>query len=56
MIGAGQEWKGAIDQHLEESSIILLLISASFLASDYCYDVEMKRALEGMRQTGTMIR
>src|SRR5687768_4398729 len=46
MIGAGQEWKGAIDQHLEESSIILLLISASFLASDYCYDVEMKRALE----------
>jgi TIR domain len=46
MIGAGQEWRGAIDQHLEESNIILLLISPSFLGSDYCYDVEMKRALE----------
>jgi tetratricopeptide (TPR) repeat protein len=46
LIGAGQEWKGNIDKHLEESSIILLLISANFLASDYCYDVEMKRAKE----------
>jgi len=45
-ITAGQEWRGAIDQHLEESNIILLLISPSFLRSDYCYDVEMKRALE----------
>jgi internalin A len=24
----------------------LLLVSASFIASDYCYDIEMKRALE----------
>jgi hypothetical protein len=26
--------------------IILLLISADFIASDYCWDVEMKRAME----------
>jgi hypothetical protein len=45
-IGAGQEWKGQIDEHLDSASIILLLISASFLASDYCYDEEMKRALQ----------
>ena len=25
--------------------MILLLVSADFLASDYCYDIEMKRAL-----------
>src|SRR5882762_11279876 len=42
----GTEWAQAINTHLEEASIILLLISPSFLASDYCYGVEMKRALE----------
>ena len=45
-IGAGNEWKDAIDQHLESAQVILLLISADFLASDYCYDIEMERALE----------
>jgi len=43
---AGTEWKGQIDSHLETAQIILLLISSDFLASDYCYDLEMKRALE----------
>ena len=42
---AGQEWKGQIDRHLDEADIILLLVSADFLASDYCYEVEMQRAL-----------
>jgi hypothetical protein len=46
MIGAGQEWKGEIDRRLDSARIILLLISPSFLDSDYCYDVEMNRALE----------
>ncbi|MFO1428918.1 MAG: TIR domain-containing protein [Candidatus Competibacteraceae bacterium] len=45
-IGAGTEWAGQIDHYLESSQIILLLISAYFLASDYCWDIEMKRALE----------
>jgi TIR domain len=45
-IGAGQEWAGAIDEHLNSAAIILLLVSPDFLASDYCYDLEMKRALE----------
>ena len=45
-IDAGTEWAGQIDEHLAKADIILLLISADFLASDYCYDVEMKRALE----------
>ena len=44
-IKPGTEWKGQIDAHLDSSQIILLLISADFLASDYCYDVEMDRAL-----------
>jgi hypothetical protein len=45
-IGAGDLWKDAIDRNLEEADIILLLISSDFLASDYCFDIEMKRALE----------
>jgi hypothetical protein len=46
LISAGTEWAGQIDHYLESAQIILLLISADFLASDYCYDNEMKRALE----------
>jgi hypothetical protein len=45
-IGAGEEWAGQIDTHLNTAQIILLLVSADFIASDYCYDIEMKRALE----------
>jgi len=44
-IGPGNEWEGQIDQHLDTADIILLLVSADFLASDYCYDVEATRAL-----------
>lgn len=46
MVGAGTEWKGQIHEHLNHADVILLLISADFLASDYCYDIEMKRAME----------
>lgn len=37
---------GKVDEHLNTSQIILLLISPDFIASDYCYDKEMNRALE----------
>jgi hypothetical protein len=43
---AGSEWARDIDEHLEAASIILLLISPAFLDSDYCFDIEMQRALE----------
>ncbi|OHE82955.1 MAG: hypothetical protein A2107_00610 [Verrucomicrobia bacterium GWF2_62_7] len=45
-IGAGRDWEKAIDRNLEESTVILLLVSADFIASDYCYNKEMNRALE----------
>ncbi|MCP5116415.1 MAG: toll/interleukin-1 receptor domain-containing protein, partial [bacterium] len=45
-ITAGKEWAGQIDQHLNTAQVILLLVSAKFLASDYCYDKELTRALE----------
>lgn len=45
-IGAGREWAATIDENLERADVVLLLISASFINSDYCYDREMGRALE----------
>jgi hypothetical protein len=45
-IEAGAEWEAQLKDKLESSPVILLLISADFLASDYCYDIEMKRAIE----------
>lgn len=46
LITAGTDWQRCIDAHLETAAVILLLVSADFLASDYCYGVEMKRALQ----------
>src|SRR5207245_1163523 len=45
-ISPGTEWGQEIDKHLDEAQIILLFISASFLASKYCYREEMQRAIE----------
>jgi len=46
LISPGTDWAQAIDTRLERASVILLLVSADFFASDYCYGVELKRALE----------
>ncbi len=45
-IVAGTEWGSAIDTHLDSAQVILLLVSPDFLASDYCWDIEVKRAME----------
>lgn len=44
-ISPGAEWEKEIHRHLETAQIILLLISPDFMASEYCYSVEMQRAL-----------
>jgi hypothetical protein len=46
IIGPGEEWKGKIDDHLNSARIILLLISSEFIASKYCWDIEMNRAMQ----------
>jgi tetratricopeptide (TPR) repeat protein len=50
-ITAGATWVNEIDAHLTTADIILLLISPDFLASKYCYSVEMARALD-LHNTG----
>jgi hypothetical protein len=45
-IDAGIEWEKEIHRHLNTAHIILFLISPDFMASEYCYGVEMRQAIE----------
>src|SRR6266550_2964908 len=45
-ISAGSDWEQQIKSHLNQAQIILLMVSPDFMASDYCYSIEMQRALE----------
>jgi len=44
-IAPGTEIKDEIETHLNKSKLILLLISADFMASDFCYSLEMQQAI-----------
>ncbi|HVB21134.1 MAG TPA: toll/interleukin-1 receptor domain-containing protein [Ktedonobacteraceae bacterium] len=45
-ISAGTEWEREILDQLNTAQIILLLISPHFMSSEYCYGIELKRAME----------
>src|SRR5438270_10460752 len=47
---AGSDRAQSINLVLHSAHIILLLISAEFLASDACYQIEMQQALERHRR------
>ncbi len=42
----GAQWEQEIADRLDETDLVLLLISPDFVASKYCYEVELKRAME----------
>ncbi len=42
----GEEWDHQIDENLQTADIILLLISSDFIASNYCWDVEVKISMQ----------
>lgn len=46
---AGSDFSSEIDQQINDADVILLLVSANFLNSTYCYSIEMERALERHR-------
>ena len=46
----GEDFGAAIDGQVNTADVILLLVSPDFIASDYCYRREMKRALERHQQ------
>jgi hypothetical protein len=45
-INPGENWEKTVEENLNTANMILLLISPAFLASDYCYNKEMKRAID----------
>src|SRR5260370_31308568 len=45
-INAGSDWAHQINSHLNAAHVILLLLSPDFMASEYCYSLEAKRAME----------
>ena len=45
-ISVGTEWEQEITEQLNSAQIILLLISPDFMDSNYCYGIEMQRAME----------
>jgi tetratricopeptide (TPR) repeat protein len=51
-ISPGSEWEKEIDAQLRAAHLILLLVTPHFMASDYCYGVEMEKALQ-RHQDGT---
>ncbi|HFK5571586.1 TPA: TIR domain-containing protein, partial [Elizabethkingia meningoseptica] len=42
----GEKWDGKIKHELEEADIIIFLVSSDFLATDYIWDIEIKKAIE----------
>ena len=45
-IMVGDDWEDEINLNLQSAKIIFLLVSANFLASEYCYDTETVYAIE----------
>jgi hypothetical protein len=41
----GENWEDVISENLEQAELILFLVSSTFLASEYCFEVEFARAL-----------
>ena len=54
-ISNGMEWDKVINKHLDTADIILMLISADFLASDYCWDIEIQRALQRHEEKSAVV-
>jgi hypothetical protein len=55
LIVAGQEWAGEIDEQMNSAQIVLLLISASFMASNYCNHIEMQQAMARHETSETIV-
>ena len=55
MIVPGEQWRMTIGDRLESADCVLLLVTPDFIASDYCYSVEMGRALERHREGRALV-
>lgn len=51
----GQKWKETILQNIETADVVLLLVSAHFLDSDFIHQEEIPRALRRMEEHGKVV-
>jgi hypothetical protein len=49
-IQPGAKWETEISARLESADLIMLLVSADFLASDYCFGVELDKAFTRLKR------
>ncbi len=49
-ITPGDEFDAVIDRNFADADFILLLVSPDFIASDYCFNIEMQNSLERHEQ------
>src|ERR1043165_7769696 len=54
-IEAGDLWRDELDRAMNEAEVALFLVSADFIASPFCQDVEVPRMLERHRDEGVLI-
>ena len=52
---AGDDWDQVIKRELREADIIVLVVTAEFMASPYCTRVELRQALERRAEDGTRV-
>lgn len=52
---AGEEWRCAIDEAFAQADVILLLVSSDFIASEFCYEAEMRTALDRHRRGDAIV-
>jgi hypothetical protein len=48
-IPTGAEWQPELDARLEQAQIILLFVTSNFVASDFCWKIELERAMQRHR-------
>lgn len=55
VIAPGSDWQRDIGEELENADIIILLVTADFVASAYCFETELAAALRRQLQDGVHI-
>ena len=48
-IKPGSDWSAEISAQLQSAHLVLLLISADFLNSEYCFGIEVEQAFERLK-------
>ena len=55
MIPPGSDWESLLTKELEEADLFIMLVSSSFLSSNYCFNIEMNRALERAQKNEAIV-